>query len=398
MSEAIDITLICGINKHDSSGGLQFLFNSLSIIHSVKIKKAGNWIEIPYKFNGSDSLLITAGQNILRDKDYLLKFDYSFNAGKLNDTALIIDRGNRWYPLIIDKIAPVKLTCEVPKGYKVLSTGNLTGEINKGNKSIFIWQSRSPVFKLPLIIFNPQILKSAKLDTAGNKIDLFYLPGSRVNTKAILSNIAGAMNYYNNILGNYPFNKLTLFEVSDFPGIDIGSGLIMIGTQSLVNAYRGDDDGILFAVTLQWFGANVFAKFGERGFFFFTISLPHYLRLMYIRNWKGEQAYNKSMLQPLSSYKQFAGKRNDIPILDVDFPNTKEKGLLLYAKGPYVLSKVENEIGKNRWLKFLKDLYGYFHGKIMTYNDFNTSLDKHDPNGRVIKLFNKLMTEKGLPE
>ena len=70
----------------------------------------------------------------------------------------------------------------------------------------------------------------------------------------------------------------------------------------------------------------------------------------------------------------------------------------MYAKGPYVLSKVENEIGKNRWLKFLKDLYGYFHGKIMTYNDFNTSLDKHDPNGRVIKLFNKLMTEKGLPE
>ena len=65
---------------------------------------------------------------------------------------------------------------------------------------------------------------------------------------------------------------------------------------------------------------------------------------------------------------------NDIPIIDVDLPNTKEKGLILYAKGPFVLSKIEKDLGRKKWLSFLGDLYQTFRGKILTYDEFKKNL------------------------
>lgn len=67
---------------------------------------------------------------------------------------------------------------------------------------------------------------------------------------------------------------------------------------------------------------RVFAKFRQHGFWLLTISLRHYLRLMYVRHSKGEVAFDKAMYEPLNQYGQFASKENNIPILYVDSPNS----------------------------------------------------------------------------
>ena len=119
---------------------------------------------------------------------------------------------------------------------------------------------------------------------------------------------------------------------------------------------------------------------------------------MYIRDTRGEEAYKNSLLKPLENYKEFAGKEKDMPLIDVDMPNTKEKGLLLYGKGPFILSKVENKMGIENWRLFLRDLYKTFFGKIMTLNDFENYLSKYDETGNTLVLFEKLINEKGMPK
>jgi len=206
------------------------------------------------------------------------------------------------------------------------------------------------------------------------------------------------LSYFSKTIGPYSRDRLVYFEVADFGGINVGSGLLTIGKQSIEIINKGFDDFLILTIAQQWFTAGVFADFSEPGFFFFTISLPHYLRLMYIRDSNGEKAFNDALLKPLDKYNEFAGSESDIPIINVDMPNTREKGLILYAKGTYVLNMIAQEMGVETWKLFLRDLYKTFIGKVKTMDDFENYMNKYDTSGKTSTLFTKLINEKGLPQ
>ena len=396
--KALEVKLVCNISPNKDTNTIQFLFSSEAILKTVKSRQDIGWSEIHFTFNGKDSLLLTADENYSENKNYDLVFDYSFPVEELNDTALILDRGNRWYPLIINQVFTYTLKCEVPEGYSVLSSGDHLEEANVIERNNFVYECNKPVFKLPLIVFNPEIFRKTELHSAENDIEFYSLTTDSVETVNLMTKADSVLNYFDETLGNYSREKLIYFEVSDFGGINVGSGLLTIGTQIIQWTEKGYNDYLILTIAQQWFTAGAFADFGQPGFFFLTISLPHYLKLMYIRDTRGEEAYKNSLLKPLENYKEFAGKENDVPLIDVDMPNTKEKGLLLYGKGPFILSKIENEIGKENWKLFLRDLYKTFLGKIMTLNDFENYLSKYDETGKALALFEKLMNEKGMPE
>src|SRR3989337_4520179 len=124
-SDNIENTLLCHIQPSGSLSEVQFIFSSESKLHSVKYLKDDNWTGIPYKFIGKDSLLLLCESGILPDNKYDLRFEYSFPTNLLRDSLVIIDRGHRWYPLMLDQVAPFKFTCDVPKGYQVFAAGDL---------------------------------------------------------------------------------------------------------------------------------------------------------------------------------------------------------------------------------------------------------------------------------
>ena len=397
-SENIDITVLCQIEKSDSLSQIQFLFSSESKIHSVEYLKDDKWISIQYKFNGKDSLLLLFNNEVLPANRYLLKFKYSFPTNILNDSPVIIDRGHRWYPLILDQIATFKLSCNVPKGYYVLAAGNLQPVNNYKDSTTFIWESQSAVFKMPLIVLNRHQFKIAEYDSLGISIDFYYLNADSFEVSTIINEAAKCINYFSKNIGSYSYKKLTLFEVTQWEGINTGSGLIMIGSQSLEMMKQKYYDLLNLTIAQQWIGAGVFAKYGAPGFWFLALSLPHYLRLMYLRQTKGEESFQESLHKPLAKYKEFSGKENDIPIMDIDSPNSKEKSIILYGKAPYVISKIQNAMGDEKWLLFLQNLYESFRGKILTYAEFEKQISKYDENGNILILLKNLTTQKGIPK
>lgn len=397
-SDNIDITLQCQIQPSDSLFNVQFIFSSESTIRSIKYLKENNWVNIPYHFNGRDSLLLLFENEILPNSKYDLRFEYSFPTGFREDSLLIIDRGHRWYPLMIDQIAAFKLSCEVPKAYNVLAAGDLISVKANEDKITFVWESKSAVFKLPLVIYHQTRFKELKYDSLGIKIDLIYLNADSIEASRVINETANSMKFYTEHIGNYSSKKLTLFEVTKWEGINVGSGLIMVGSQSLEMIKQGYYESLNLTIAQQWIGAGVFAKYGSPGFWFLSLSLPHYLRLMYLRQSQGEESFQQTLKEPLEKYKEFAGKENDIPIINIDSPNSREKGLILYGKGPFVFSKIYNAMGDERWLSFLQNLYKSFHGKILSYNDFEKQISKYDENGSILALLNKLISQKGMPE
>ncbi|MBK9099964.1 MAG: hypothetical protein IPM14_18085 [bacterium] len=214
----------------------------------------------------------------------------------------------------------------------------------------------------------------------------------------MLNQADSILNYFSKTIGPYAREQLIYFVVTDFGGVNVGSGLLTIGIIILEIINKGFKEQLILTIAQQWFTSGVFADISEPGFFFFTISLPHYLRLMFVRDSEGEEAFNNALLKPLDKYKEFAGSERDIPILDVDMPNTKEKGLILYGKGPYVLNLLAEEMGLENWKLFLRDIYQTFIGKIMTMDDFENHLATFDKTEKAVSLFKKLISEKGMPK
>lgn len=396
-SDNIDITLHCQIQPAGILSEVQFIFSSESTIRSVKYLKENNWVNIPYQFNGRDSLLLLFESGILPNKKYDLKFEYTFTTSFRNDSLVIIDRGHRWYPLMIDQIAAFKLSCEVPKAYNVLAAGDLISVKDNEDKTTFVWESKSAVFKLPLIIYRQTRFKELEYDSSGINIDFFYLNADSIEASRVINEAANSMKFYSEHIGNYPNKKLNLFEVTKWEGINTGSGLIMVGSQSLEMMKQGFYESLNLTIAQQWIGAGVFAKYGSPGFWLLSLSLPHYLRLMYLRQIQGEESFQQTLKEPLEKYKEFAGKESDIPIINIDSPNSREKGLILYGKGPFVFSKIHNAMGDKKWLSFLQNLYRSFHGKILSYDDFEKQISMYDENGSILALLKKLISQKGMP-
>ena len=76
--------------------------------------------------------------------------------------------------------------------------------------------------------------------------------------------------------------------------------------------------------------------------------------------------------------------------------NTREKGLVVYGKGPFVLDLLKKEMGDIKWKNFIRELYLNYLGKILTYDIFKNNLKKYDKSGNLILKFDKMMTEKGI--
>jgi len=397
-SENIGITVLCQIQPSDSLSEVQFIFSSESKLHSVKYLKDNNWVNIPYQFNGKDSLLLLFENAILPHSKYDLRFEYSYPTSWHKDSLVMIDRGHRWYPLIIDQVAPFKLACDVPEGFHVLAAGDLISVKDKKDNTTFIWESKSAVFKLSLIIFDRSRYKEFEYDSLGINIHFFYLNADSIEALKVIEEAANSMKFYSEHIGIYPYKKLTLFEVTQWEGINTGSGLIMIGTQSLEMMKQKYFESLNLTIAQQWIGAGVFAKYGSPGFWFLSLSLPHYLRLMYLLQTQGEESFLESLNEPLAKYKEFAGKANDIPIINVDSPNSREKGLILYGKGPFVLSKIHKAIGYENWLAFLQNLYKSFRGKILAYDEFEKQISRYDEDGSILVLLKNLISQKGMPE
>ncbi|HOJ18762.1 MAG TPA: hypothetical protein PLT92_09405 [Ignavibacteriaceae bacterium] len=397
-SVSIGVTALCQIQTSDSVSSIQFIFSSESYISSVEYLQEGNWLNIPFDFNGKDSLLLVFDNGALPANIYWLKFKYSFPTDILNDTLIIIDKGHRWYPLIPDQIATFKLICNVPENYNVLAAGNLQSVNYLKDNNTFIWESQSAVFKMPLIVFNSSKYNRAKYDSLDISVDFYYLNADSIDASTIIKEVVKTINYYAENIGSYSYNKLTLFEVTQWQGINTGSGLIMIGTQSLEMMKRKYYDGLHLTIAQQWIGAGVFAKYGDTGFWFLSLSLPHYLRLMYLQQTQGYESFHESLQDPIAKYNEFAGKENDIPIIDIDSPNSKEKSLILYGKGPFVLNIIKNKMGGDKWLSFLRNLYKSFRGKILLYKEFENYISKYDENGSIVLLLNQLVTQTGMPE
>jgi len=72
-----------------------------------------------HNFAGKDTLRLVIPSELESSQQLKIDFEYTLPIVKLEDDVMILDRGHRWYPLIIDEIARFKLIAKVPDEYAI---------------------------------------------------------------------------------------------------------------------------------------------------------------------------------------------------------------------------------------------------------------------------------------
>ena len=385
------------IEKQAAVDSFVLLLTERAVIESVSAESKGKSLIVGQTYIGLDSLQITLPTELKSATDLILKFEYNIEIPEWGGSLMMLGRNHHWYPMLLDQIAMVQLKTAAYTTFEVYSAGDLVSKKVEGDWEFREYKTQIPVFKIPLVISRTGLLQAVS-DTTG-KTDLFlHTTTSRAGIgQAFLKQIAELLAYYEDLLGPYHHHSLTMIEVGGFSGIEIGSALLLIGSGAFDRYEKGDISMLSLVVANQWLGAGVFPRYGSPGFWFLTLSLPHYLRIMNLEDEIGGMALAQELEQLQDVYQPLAGTASEIPILEVDKPDSDVKAKLIYAKGPLVVDKLRAELGDKAWRALLRDLYQQYRGKILSYDSFTTLVSKHDSSGEAVKLLQRLLTTKGLP-
>lgn len=352
---------------------LSVFLNPTAKISAIQMELSGTWQNTEYSVS-EDKILIHM-HGLQKTKKCRIRFNYILPIVEPIDDFFYMDRGNRWYPLILDDVAKVRISAVVPSRYAMFSGGNLVESKLADDFSTYEWETQIPVFKIPFILMKPDRYHQITKECGDKELVYYFFQDTTDSNKKIIEEACRTFQFLNDRIGPYPHRQFTVIEMDMFQNYSfITTGLVLTSSDFIRQFRKGDYEGLQLPIATQWFGANVFGKFEDTGFWFFTLSFPHYLRLMYLESTKGEETFFKELQAPYDRYLEYADTEDDLPILSIDRLNTPAKGYTIIGKGPFLLDELREKLGDDKWQELLRSLYKTYHGNIMTYDAFMGTL------------------------
>ncbi len=141
-------------------------------------------------------------------------------------------------------------------------------------------------------------------------------------------------------------------------------------------------ESLTLTIAAQWFGAGVFSDFPSPGFWFMSLSLPHYLRLKYESRDLDSSKCDALFERQLSAYREIAGKETDTPLMDIMRPDSREKGIVIYSKGPWLVYQLQKCLGRDNLHEALRRMYVNSLGKVLSIEGFMAEIAKQNEHVR----------------
>jgi hypothetical protein len=392
----VDVAAELRLRLRPPTARIQLLFSSRAALLGIEAMVGGACMPLEAGRQAGDSLVIFLPESLRAADSLHLQLRYALPRRPLPGVTYL-SRGHRWYPQLIDQIAPFRLRVDLPGGWTSFSGGDLVADSKAGTERQMVWASDMPVFKIELALAPPASVRDDSVEAGGVT---FHLVSSRADTAAarqILGDATKAFSYFRSLLGEFPYRRFTVLETAEWPGTNIGSGIVVPGKPAVDAFLAGHRDELRLALACQWMGAGIFPEFMSPGYWFLQLSLPHYLRLMYVKEADGEREFENQLERSLAAYERFAGTDQDVAIAEIAMLDTPAKGAAIYGKGPYVAHRLARSLGDARWRETLRLLYGRYRGRTLTCADLCAWLDERDAAGKPGSRLQAMLSAKGLP-
>lgn len=384
-------------DKAAGEAAVQVLLTERAVIDSVCAQVDGQLQKLDSKYVGQDSLHIALPKELAAAKHLTLSFNYYVEIPQWKGNMMVLGRGHHWYPMIPDQVAMVHLKTAVYTTFEIYSVGDLLSKKVEGDWEYREYQTEIPVFKIPLVISRTGYLIATDTTIAGVAISLHAEAQRPGLAREVLNHTGELLKYYDHLIGPFHHKNLTMIEVGGFSGLDISSGLTLIGDGAFKQYENDDFSSLAMAIASQWIGAGVIPEYEQEGYWFFDVSLPRYLVLMNEQSQGSEQLFSQDLDKLRASYQPIAGTASDMPLADIDTPDSDSKAKIVFGKGVLIADKLRNQMGNKAWQALLADMYQKYLGKILSYKDFKALVKAHDGSGKAAAQLDSMLHSTGMP-
>jgi aminopeptidase N len=306
---------------------------------------------------------------------------YSRTGGERLESSgdLISERGTflrsetRWYPGTgeLDFRSPVRLTARVPAGYTLISVGRLKSSRTEGDWAHFHWETDRAASMISLAArkYTATGPRFSGEGGQGVPVTVYTYPEHQERAEEFSTEAAGIIRYFERIIGPYPYEKLGVVEIPDFPGGYGTTSFVMLIDQSIIEP-KLDREFLAHEIAHQWWGNSVFPQ--GLGAAWLTEAFSNYCAWLYTSSRAGNpRVLQKRVALGSRAYFAAASRMGDQPIRETDpYQPIGAMEKIIYEKGAVVLHMLRAEVGDDAFFEGLRRFaadHRYGRAKIEDY-------------------------------
>jgi len=263
--------------------------------------------------------------------------------GQISEAGTFLMMEGRWYPASgeLDFRCPARVSITVPRGLSAVSIGALQSLRKTETTSTFVWETKRPAAMLALAV-NHYVLQSRWVGKL--KLTAYTTAGRRAGGKRMLAEAAKIVRYYSRQFGPYPFEKLAIVEIPQFPGGYGSTSFVMLLDRSF-DAPKTPREFLAHEIAHQWWGNSVSPR--GYGAAWLTEAFANYSAWMYLADDAGDQrVLRKRVRQGMDTYWRIAQRTGDQAIGKEDpYRPTAAHQAIIYEKGAVILHSLRREMG-----------------------------------------------------
>ncbi len=305
------------------------------------------------------------------------------------------NRARNWFPSVdhpSDK-ATVSFNVTVPNKYRVIANGALVKTAVTGDEITFTYKMDvlTPTYCMVIGVCKFSVAETKT--ASGIPIYSYTYPEDSLNAVKGFQKAADIVNYYESVIGPYPFTKLALVESSTiFGGMENSSAIFFPENSRAFTDKGNDEETVAHEIAHQWFGDDVTES--DWSELWLSEGFATYFQMLYYEKCEGTEKFNELVKNTRTNYLNHAG---GVPVINRHYKNLFS---LLnaenYQKGALFLHALRKNIGDDAFFKGIKEYYQKFKHSNVTTGGFKGVMQDVS-NKNLTVLFDEWLNNTGLP-
>ena len=284
-------------------------------------------------------------------------------------------RAHYWFPSIdhpSDK-ATVEFAITAPEKYDVVANGRLieTRSLMDGRR-LTRWSEDEPI-PTYCMVFEAAEFSIQHRDADSVVPLVFYtFPQDSATADPRLARSSQALNYFRQLIGPYPYEKLAEVEAATpMAGME-NSGAIFYAEEEFENAYTGEIP-VAHEIAHQWFGDSVTEADWDH--LWLSEGFATYFDALFRENLEGQEYLKQLMARMAEAVKKYH-QANPGPMIDPELKDLRKKlNAFNYQKGAWVLHMLRKALGDETFFKGIRVYYSLYKGKNVVTEDFQRVME-----------------------
>ncbi len=298
------------------------------------------------------------------------------------------DRARNWLPCVdhpADK-ATVTWVITAPSQYKVVASGRLVNEIEKGEYSVTTWDEQVPISTKVMTFGAANFAVAQSGSVRDVPVTTWVYHQNKEDGFSDFAIAPKVLAYYDSLIGPYPYEKLANVQSNTtYGGMENASNIFYY--ENSVNGMAQLETLIAHEIVHQWYGNSVTEMDWPHAWL--SEGFATYLTHVYVDSRYGREQMNQRLITDREKVIKY-WYRNHVPIVNyglVSYPRVT--GPLLsantYQKAGWVLHMLRNELGDKVFWQAIRKYYAEYRDSIASTADFQRVVE--EVSGKDLKLF-----------